>query len=143
MMRAAPAVLVISRSTFADPGRADTTSFEREVIGIPRSDCDAWGTGDAGRGQLAVVGDDSAQGQHVLQQHRREPTKERTALAIYKPFSGTNPEVAIRFKPISGCLDHPAGVAVRLTGPEHPEFRAMPTGSMYRGPANREVESHD
>jgi hypothetical protein len=64
------------------------------------------------------VSDDSVQGGHALEQYRNEPTLERVALAIYKPFAASNLEVALRFKPISGRLDRSAGIAVRLTTPD-------------------------
>lgn len=66
----------------------------------------------------AVVSDDSVRGGHVLEQYRDERTAERIPLAIYKPFSAANLEVALRFKPISGGLDRSAGIAVRLTTPD-------------------------
>src|SRR5262245_2776149 len=72
--------------------RADTITFDRDVIGISPSDFDSWGTGDAGPGLWAVVSDDSAQGWHAFEQYRHEPAEQRAALAIYKPFSGDNLE---------------------------------------------------
>ena len=96
---------------------AETIAFDRDVVGIPPSDFDSWGTGEAGPGRWAVVFDDSVPGGHAFEQYRREPAQERAALAIYKPFSGDNVEVTIRFKAISGGLDQSAGIAVRLTTP--------------------------
>jgi hypothetical protein len=106
------AVLAIASS------RAETITFEREVGGIPPSEFDAWGTGDAGPGLWAVVTDDSAQGGRAFEQYRREPVGDRVPLAIYKPFSDADLEVSIRFKPTSGRLDQAGGIAVRLTTPD-------------------------
>jgi len=102
----------------ADAARAETITFERDAVGIAPDDFDSWGTGDAGPGQWAVVSDDSARGGHALEQYRDERIAERVPLAIYKPFSAANLEVALRFKPISGSLDRSAGIAVRLTTPD-------------------------
>src|SRR5262249_30454094 len=79
---------------------------------------DSWGTGDAGPGQWAVVSEDSVRGTHALAQYGDVGTAERLPLAIYKPFSVTNLEVALRFNAISGSLDRSAGIAVRLTTPD-------------------------
>ena len=68
--------------------------------------------------EWAVVSDDSVRGGHALEQYRDERTAGRVPLAIYKPFSAANLEVALRFKPISGSLDRSAGIAVRLTTPD-------------------------
>ena len=35
--------------------RAETITFERDVVGMPRAISNSWGTGDAGPGQWAVV----------------------------------------------------------------------------------------
>jgi hypothetical protein len=102
----------------ADVARAETITFERDVVGIAPRDFDSWGTGGAGPGQWAVVSDDSVRGGHALEQYRDERTEERVPLAIYKPFSAANLELALRFKPISGSLDRSAGIAVRLTTPD-------------------------
>jgi hypothetical protein len=103
---------------FAVVTRAETITFERDVVGIAPRDFDCWGTGGAGPGQWAVVSDDSVRGGHALEQYRDERTVERVPLAIYKPFSAANLQVALRFKPISGGLDRSAGIAVRLTTPD-------------------------
>jgi hypothetical protein len=118
-MRCAPLIVSVILACLAiSSSRAETITFEHDVAGIPPSEFDSWGTGDAGPGSWSVVSDDSAQGGHAFEQYRHEPAKERAALAIYKPFSGANVEVALRFKPISGNLDQSGGVAVRLTTPD-------------------------
>jgi hypothetical protein len=109
---------VIFACAAATSTRAESITFEREVVGIPPSDFDSWGTGDAGPGLWAVVSDESVRGGHAFEQYRNEPTQDRVPLAIYKPFSGANLEVELRFKPISGSLDQSVGIAVRLTTPD-------------------------
>ena len=49
--------------------RAETITFEGDVVGIAPDDFNSWGTGDAGPGQWAVVSDDSVRGGHVLEQY--------------------------------------------------------------------------
>ena len=97
---------------------AESITFEHEVVGLPPSDFDFWGTGESGPGSWDVVRDESADGWHALEQYGHEPLADRVPLAIYKPFSGDNLEVAIHFKVIAGRLDQSAGVAVRLTTPD-------------------------
>jgi hypothetical protein len=88
------------------------------VSGLPPSDFDSWGTGAAGPGKWAVVLDEGAQGGRAIEQFSSEPIDERLALAIYKPFSGDNVYVQIRFKPVAGQVDRAGGIAVRLTTPD-------------------------
>src|SRR5262249_19126429 len=119
VMRSAPVIASAILACLAiSSSRAETITFEREVVGIPPSDFDSWGTGDAGPGSWAVVSDDTAQGGHAFEQYRHEPATERAALAIYKPFSGANLEIALRFKAVSGRLEQAGGIGVRLTTPD-------------------------
>jgi hypothetical protein len=118
MIRDTFAALLFGVSAFAGFAYAESISFEREAIGIPPRDFDFWGTGEAGPGEWAVVQDDNARGGHALEQYRREPTEDRVPLAIYKPFSGANVEVELRFKPIAGSLDQSGGIVVRLVTPD-------------------------
>ena len=50
-----------------------------------------------------------------LAQTGADPTDERFPLAIYRPFSGRNVYVSIRFMAVSGKVDRAGGVVVRLT----------------------------
>ena len=120
-MRRCAALIVALPLLFAaaDVARAETITFEQDVVGIAPSDFESWGTGDAGPGRWAVVSDDSVRGGHAFEQYQNERTPERVPLAIYKPFSVANLDVALRFKPMSGSLDRSAGIAVRLTTPDN------------------------
>ena len=40
------------------------------------------------------------------------------SLAIYKPFSGKDLEVLVRFKPVTGTVDQAGGIAVRVVTPD-------------------------
>ena len=69
-----PFVAVPLSCGVTDVARAETITFERDVVGIAPGDFDSWGTGDAGPGQWAVVSDDSVRGGHALEQYRDERT---------------------------------------------------------------------
>jgi hypothetical protein len=51
----------------------------------------------------------------VIVQTSTNNTDYRFPLAIYQPFSGTDLEVAVRFKPVAGNIDRAGGIALRLT----------------------------
>jgi hypothetical protein len=69
-------------------------------------------TGSGAPGQWSIVRDDATQ---ALAQTGTESTDDRFPLAIYRPFSGRNVYVSIRFMPVSGNVDRAGGVIVRLT----------------------------
>ena len=48
----------------------------------------------------------------------KDKTDYRFPLAIYKPFSGKDVEVSVRFKPVAGTVDQAGGIAVRLQTPD-------------------------
>jgi hypothetical protein len=47
--------------------------------------------------------------------------KDRTAyrfpLAVYKPYSGKDLEISVRFKPVAGTVNRAGGIAMRLARP--------------------------
>ena len=45
-------------------------------------------------------------------------TDYRFPLAVYKPYSGKDVEVSVRFKPVAGTVDQAGGIAVRLSTPD-------------------------
>jgi hypothetical protein len=91
------------------PGRAETITF-----GAPKGlgDFEFAVTGGAAPGEWSVVRDDAAQ---ALARTGTDPTDDRFPLAIYRPFTGRNVYVSIRFMAVSGKVDQAGGVAVRLT----------------------------
>jgi hypothetical protein len=91
------------------PGRAETITF-----GAPKGlgEFEFAATGDGQHGEWSIVRDDATQ---ALAQTGTDPTDDRFPLAIYRPFSGRNVYVSIRFMPISGNIDQAGGVVVRLT----------------------------
>jgi hypothetical protein len=90
------------------PGRAETITFASKGLG----DFEFAVTGSGQPGEWSVVRDDATQ---ALAQTGADPTDDRFPLAIYRPFSGRNVYVSIRFMPVSGNIDRAGGVVVRLT----------------------------
>ena len=77
-----------------------------------------WRTGEGDPAEWTVVADASAEGGRAIAQVSRDKTGYRFPLAIYKPFSGTDVEVSVRFKPVAGTVDQAGGIAVRLQTPD-------------------------
>src|SRR3981189_2296143 len=91
------------------PGRAETITF-----GAPKGlgDFEFAVTGGGQPGEWSVVRDDATQ---ALAQTGTDRTEDRFPLAIYRPFSGRNVYVSIRFMPVAGNIDRAGGVVVRFT----------------------------
>jgi len=77
-----------------------------------------WRTGQGAPAQWAIVADSTAAGGRVIAQTSTDKTDYRFPLAIYKPSSGKNLEVSVRFKPVGGTVDQAGGIAVRLQTPD-------------------------
>ena len=60
----------------------------------------------------------TAAGGQAIAQTSTDKTDYRFPLAIYKPYSGKNVEVSVRFKPVAGRVDQAGGIAVRLQTPD-------------------------
>jgi hypothetical protein len=75
-------------------------------------------TGQGGPAQWALVADATAVGGRAIAQTSTDKTDYRFPLAIYKPHSGKNLEVSVRFKPVAGNVDQAGGLAVRLQTPD-------------------------
>jgi hypothetical protein len=73
-----------------------------------------WRTGQGTPAQWAIVADPTAASGQVIAQTSTDKTNYRFPLAIYKPYSGKNVEVSVRFKPVGGTVDQAGGIAVRL-----------------------------
>jgi hypothetical protein len=90
------------------PGRAETITF---AASNGLGDLEFAMTGNGVPGEWSVVRNDAVQ---ALAQTGTDPTDERFPLAIYRPFSGRNVYVSIRFMPIAGKVDQAGGVVVRF-----------------------------
>jgi hypothetical protein len=77
-----------------------------------------WRMGEGEAGQWTVVADPTAANGRAIAQVSKDRTDYRFPLAIYKPFSGKDIEVSVRFKPVAGTVDEAGGIAVRLSTPD-------------------------
>jgi hypothetical protein len=77
-----------------------------------------WRTGEGDAPEWILVADASAEGGRAIAQISKDKTDYRFPLAIYKPFSGKDFEVSVRFKPVAGTVDQAGGIAVRLLTPD-------------------------
>jgi hypothetical protein len=93
----------------ATPSRAESITFAASK-GL--SDFEFAATGSGKPGEWSIVRDDAVQ---ALAQTGADTTNDRFPLAIYRPFSGRNVYVSIRFMPVSGNVDQAGGVVVRFT----------------------------
>jgi hypothetical protein len=69
-------------------------------------------TGNGKPGQWSIAQRDAIQ---ALAQTSTDATDNRFPLAIYRPFSGRDVDVSIRFMPVAGKVDQAGGIVVRLT----------------------------
>ena len=53
-----------------------------------------------------------------MEQTSTDKTDYRFPLAIYKPLTGDNVDVSLRFKAVAGAVDQAGGIAVRLSTPD-------------------------
>jgi hypothetical protein len=77
-----------------------------------------WRTGEDPPAQWTIVADPTAAGRRTIAQTSTDKTDYRFPLAVYKPYSGKNVEVSVRFKPVSGSVDQAGGIALRLRTPD-------------------------
>jgi hypothetical protein len=82
------------------------------------SDFTLWRTGEGQAGQWAVIADPTAADGSSIAQVSKDRTDYRFPLAVYKPYSGKDVEVSVRFKPVTGTVDEAGGIAVRLSTPD-------------------------
>lgn len=87
---------------------ADSIAFEPSK-GLGDFEFAAAGCGKPG--EWSIVENDAGR---VLAQMGADPADDRFPLAIYRPFSGWNVHVSIRFMTISGEIDQAAGLFVRF-----------------------------
>jgi hypothetical protein len=103
------ALLLAACQPAATPSRADTVTFTASK-GV--GDFEFVTTGGGRPGEWSIVRDDATQ---ALAQTGSDATDDRFPLAVYRPFSGRNLYVSIRFMPVAGKVDQAGGVVVRLT----------------------------
>jgi len=76
-----------------------------------------WRTGQGDAGEWTLVADPTAAGGRAIAQVSKDRTDYRFPLAVYKPYSGKDLELSVRFKPVAGTVDEAGGIAVRLSTP--------------------------
>jgi hypothetical protein len=81
------------------------------------SDFTLWRTGEGAAGEWTLVADPTAAGGRAIAQVSTDRTDYRFPLAVYKPYSGKDLELSVRFKPVAGTVDKAGGIAVRLSTP--------------------------
>jgi hypothetical protein len=74
-------------------------------------------TGQGEGGKWTVVADPTAAKGRAIAQISKDRTDYRFPLAVYKPYSGKDLEISVRFKPVTGTVDQAGGIAVRLATP--------------------------
>ena len=74
-------------------------------------------TGQGEGGKWTVVADPTAAKGRAIAQISKDRTDYRFPLAVYKPYSGKDLEISVRFKPVAGTVDQAGGIAVRLATP--------------------------
>jgi hypothetical protein len=77
-----------------------------------------WRTGQGDAGEWSLIADPTATGGRAIAQVSKDRTDYRFPLAVYKPYSGKNLELSVRFKPVAGTVDQAGGIAVRLSTPD-------------------------
>jgi hypothetical protein len=77
-----------------------------------------WRTGQGDTSEWILVTDPTAAGGRAIAQVSKDRTDCRFPLAVYKPYSGKDVEVSVRFKPVTGTVDEAGGIAVRLSTPD-------------------------
>ena len=77
-----------------------------------------WRTGQGDAGEWSLIADPTATGGRAIAQVSKDRTDYRFPLAVYKPYSGKDLELSVRFKPVAGTVDQAGGIAVRLSTPD-------------------------
>jgi hypothetical protein len=77
-----------------------------------------WHTGQGENGKWTIVADPTAADGRAIAQVSKDRTDYRFPLAVYKPYSGKDLELSVRFKPVAGTVDEAGGIAVRLSTPD-------------------------
>lgn len=77
-----------------------------------------WRTGEGEAGKWTIVADPTAVNGQALGQLSNDRTDYRFPLAIYKPYSGKDLELSVRFKAVAGTVDEAGGIVLRLSTPD-------------------------
>jgi hypothetical protein len=97
------------------PGSIDLAKAEPN---LEPEDFTFWRTGQGEAAGWSVVEDATASQGRAIAQVNTDRYDYRFPIAVYKPFTGKNLEVKLRFKAVAGSVDQAGGIAVRLTTPD-------------------------
>src|SRR5260370_13981005 len=78
-----------------------------------------WRTGQGEAGKWTVIADPTAANGRAIAQISKDRTDYRFPLAAYKPYSGRDLDISVRFKPVAGALGE-AGRGLRGRWPRPP-----------------------
>jgi hypothetical protein len=111
------AAVAVSAGTMLGRGSEAMTIDLANMIPSLESEFSLWRTGKGNPGEWKIIGDPTAAGGLAIAQISKDKTDYRFPLAIYKPFSGKDVDVSVRFKAVGGTIDQAGGIVVRLLTP--------------------------
>jgi hypothetical protein len=97
---------------------ATPLDISRMEPGLAPDNFTFWRTGEGEASQWTIVADATAANGRAIAQVSKDRTDYRFPLAIYKPYSGKDLELSVRFKPVAGTVDEAGGIAARLLTPD-------------------------
>jgi hypothetical protein len=111
------ALLVFAGAAWGQGGGAMIVDLSKLPANL-EPDFMLWRTGQGDAGEWSLSADPTATGGRAIAQVSKDRTDYRFPLAVYKPYSGKDLELSVRFKPVGGTVDQAGGIAVRLSTPD-------------------------
>jgi 3-keto-disaccharide hydrolase len=111
------ALLVFAGAAWGQGGGAMIVDLSKLPANL-EPDFTLWRTGQGDAGEWSLIADTTATDGRAIAQVSKDRTDYRFPLAVYKPYSGKDLELSVRFKPVAGKVDQAGGIAVRLSTPD-------------------------
>jgi 3-keto-disaccharide hydrolase len=111
------ALLVFAGAAWGQGGGAMIVDLSKLPANL-EPDFTLWRTGQGDAGEWSLIADTTATDGRAIAQVSKDRTDYRFPLAVYKPYSGKDLELSVRFKPVAGTVDQAGGIAVRLSTPD-------------------------
>jgi hypothetical protein len=111
------ALLVFAGAAWGQGGGAMIVDLSKLPANL-EPDFTLWRTGQGDGGEWSLIADPTATDRSAIAQVSEDRTDYRFPLAVYKPYSGKDLELSVRFKPVAGTVDQAGGIAVRLSTPD-------------------------
>jgi hypothetical protein len=111
------ALLVFAGAAWGQGGGAMIVDLSKLPANL-EPDFTLWRTGQGDAGEWKLIADPTATDSRAIAQVSKDRTDYRFPLAVYKPYSGKDLELSVRFKPVAGTVDQAGGIAVRLSTPD-------------------------